>query len=864
MANPSFSSTRKLAAAKQHEYSIIDSYKLGYRNREDVTNTAPGVLIVGSQNVITNVSDRVQIRQGYSLDGKMNFNPAPVLASFDWITRGNGERHIRVGNLTSAAAADGKMQFRYVASEGDYGDQLITNPNFTGNATGWSAYSNATSLGALPAGNWAYNSNNIIHTPGALNTVGQNVGIAPENPYHVKLTVGGTTGSVSLQLGDAVVAGPFSAGSGAQEFDTTSAGDSGGYDGLFLIQPSSDFDGTIDTVECWQIFSADDIVWLDLLTGLTTNSYNFTKFWNTTESLREMLFVNGTSNIFKWNGAITTISASGAATITKTGTDSWLDTGFYAQSFSTVGSGTSQFDITNPSGTTFRYTWDGTGTDPVISSATFPIESFVLVGAQNFTAANNGLFIVTGAGTNYFEVTNTAGVVESNKTIGTGYIYKQYTKVLLINGTYYAYTGGESTTTLTGVTPTPVGEPPHSIVTQAVVTTANTAMTTITSTFTNGLIETLNNQVFVASLTSSVVWISNVNSYTDYSSSTPRQTGQGASLILDDNTVGFKPQEQYMYVTCGQDLWYNVNFEIQTSTVGITYEQVNALALKTGKRQAAQSQAYLSHMKNNIIVLTQEPTIDTFGRVESSLATPQTTNISDPIKLDMDGYDFTDGSISYWRYYILVAIPKNGTVRIYNLATRSWEAPQTLPISRFYIVDGELYGHSYNTFESYKLFDGYTDRSDQGFVGYPIQAIWKFSYQNYGTRFSFKKATKAYVEGYINAATTLTCQITYELDGCATVKTFILDGSDSQFVCIAADDSSLGKSSLGKIKLGGDTANSINNLPPKFRWFPTFSNTDFFECSFSFSVLGSSNRMELLAFGLAVSGSSEIPVQKMD
>lgn len=111
----------------------------------------------------------------------------------------------------------------------------------------------------------------------------------------------------------------------------------------------------------------------------------------------------------------------------------------------------------------------------------------------------------------------------------------------------------------------------------------------------------------------------------------------------------------------------------------------------------------------------------------------------------------------------------------------------------------------------------------------------------------------------------LTAQITYELDGCQTVKTFTLDGSDSQFVCLSSSGGgSLGKSSLGKIKLGGDSEDSINNLPPKFRWFPTFTNTDFFECSISFSVLGVDNRMELLAFGPAVFASTQEPIQKMD
>lgn len=630
-AGTPFTLAKRLAAAKSHEYSIVDTYKLGYRNREDVTNLPPGVLIVGSQNVLTNVSDRIQIRQGYSLDGAVSAVAGPVLASFDWLTKINGEVHMRAGGLTSAGN-DGKLQYRYV-------DASLT------------------------------------------------------------------------------------------------------------------------------------VSWRDATASLSTVAYNFTTWWNTTESLREALFVNGSSNIYRWNGATAVVSVAGAATITKTGTASWSDAGFYIS---------------------------------------------------------------------------------------------QSGRAVVINGTTYTYSGGETTTTLTGVSPTPVAEAPGSIVHQAIVTTANSVMTGIPATFPNGLISTLNNQVFVGALTSSALYISKVNSYTDYSSSTPRQTGEGATLILDSQLVALAPQESFMYVSCGQDLWYNVNFSLQTSTVGVTYEQVNAQRLKTGRRQGAISQAFVSHIKNDILVVTNETTVDTLGRIISSLATPQQSNISDPIKLDIDSYDFTNGSVAYWRYYGLVAVPAEGIVLLFNFATRSWESPQTLPVSRFYIVNGELYGHSYSTFESYKLFDGYADRVYAGFTGFPIAAIWQFSYQNYGTRFSLKKATKAYVEGYINQNTTLTMTLTYELDGCQTVKTFTLDGSDSQFVCLPSDESSLGKQSLGKQKLGGGGTTSINGLPPKFRWFPTFTNTDFFECSFGFSVLGTDERVELLAFGPAVSGSSEIPVQKMD
>ncbi len=788
MAGPSYSGTKRLSQAHAHEFDIVSQFKLGYRNREDVTNLPPGVLIVGSQNVITNVSDRVQIRQGYTLDGAVSAVQGPVLASFDWLAKNNGEVHMRAGGLTTAGN-DGKLQWRY---------------------------------------------------------------------------------------------------------------DDG----------------------------AGNVVWENLLTSLTTVNYNFANYFNTSESIREVLFVNGTSNIFRWNGAHAVIASTTSNTITKTGTEGFVEAGFYQNANRSVRINGNTYTYTGIGNTSTPYTQTPTNNSFTVTGAHWISQLFTtgasasniiqatvrihssttqtpnavfaariytdnagvpgtaLGGAQAtitgpFGAGNNDLTfsfsnIAASALTNYHlvifsETVNTStmtafygatGSVGTNNSLDTGGTWNAQTGYLY--ATVTNADTGSAPLQLIGVSPDPTGEANGSVIAQSVVTTANSAMTTIPATFANALIETLNNQVYVGSLTSSALYISKQNDYTDYSLSTPRLTGDGALLVLDQNLTALKPQEQFMYVACGQDLWYNVSFSLQTSAVGVTYEQVDALLLKNGKRQAPISQAFVSHMKNNIIVATLETTIDTFGRIETSLATPQTTNISDPIKLDIDSYDFTDGSIFYWRYYILVAVPKEGIVRIFNLNTKNWEAPQTIPVSRFYIVDGELYGHSYATFESYKLFTGYADRVYTGFLGYPIAANWVFSYQNYGTRFAYKRATKMYVEGYINENTGLTAKLTYDLDGCATVKTFFLGGFDTQFVCIPTDVSSLGKASLGKVKLGGDDANSIQNLPPKFRWFPTFSNTDFFECSISFSVYGIDERAEFLAFGLAVAPSTQIPVQNYD
>jgi hypothetical protein len=86
------------------------------------------------------------------------------------------------------------------------------------------------------------------------------------------------------------------------------------------------------------------------------------------------------------------------------------------------GTSTTRFDITKPSASVARYTFDGTGTNPNISAVTIPVGTWLDIQGQNFNAANKGIFQVTASTTNYFEITNAAGIAENDKTLGTGFI----------------------------------------------------------------------------------------------------------------------------------------------------------------------------------------------------------------------------------------------------------------------------------------------------------------------------------------------------------------------------------------------------------------------------------------------------------
>lgn len=402
-----------------------------------------------------------------------------------------------------------------------------------------------------------------------------------------------------------------------------------------------------------------------------------------------------------------------------------------------------------------------------------------------------------------------------------------------------------------GVTPDPTiaGLTVGDIIHQEVKVTPNSAMTDIPATFANSLIANLRNQIYIGSLTDRTVYISKLNDYTDYSFATPRAVGEGALVTLDGVPTAFIPQEDKMTVSANKDQWYETQFVLSSDLQNEAF-QINRL--KTTSRQGARSQAATTKLKNDIAFISFEPTLNTIGRIKNVVLTQQTENISNPIKNDFDAYDFSNCSTFYFREFLYVAVPAEGLVRIYNLINGFWEAPQILPISRFSIIDGELYGHSYQTSETYQMFTGYNDN------GAPIDSRAYFSYNNYGTRTKSKGINSIYSEGYMSPKTNLTLHNIYEIDGCALSTQYDISGT-SRFVCTYSDDASLGKVSLGKNPLGSSLQQTNpNGLPPKFRWIRTFPEHYFYEHQIGFTSNGIDQQWEILAFGVQLLPNTDL------
>lgn len=443
-------------------------------------------------------------------------------------------------------------------------------------------------------------------------------------------------------------------------------------------------------------------------------------------------------------------------------------------------------------------------------------------------------------------------------------------KLLDALGNVYTYTG-VSGETFTGVTPSPLaafvqGDPvvqqPNNIAGTDIVTNGSGSLG---SAFNFNLIAILENQIWYADQSSNTLYVSKTNNYKDVTFSTPaRLPAQGAMITLDSQPISLNPESDQMYMGAGRNQWWISQKNAQTievAGVATPTETLYAVRLKTALNQAPQSQGLVSPFKNALIYVSNEPIINALGLVRDVFAEPQFVNLSDPIKFDVDAYDFTGGQVLYDNYYVYVSAPVNGVVRMYNVQKQYWEAPQTIPVARFYhtnnVIGGSIFGHSSLTNESYELFTGYNDN------GNPINVVSAFPYlcQQGGAPMQKKNFNMFYTEGYIAPNTLLMLTINYDFGAYSGSYTTLINGADPTITFNRVTDGSLGQNSLGSQPIG-----TILNLPnttnqPKFRVINTMPRTNFFEYQVVYSTDDVDQNFTLLRFGPAISSDSAIAVE---
>lgn len=455
-----------------------------------------------------------------------------------------------------------------------------------------------------------------------------------------------------------------------------------------------------------------------------------------------------------------------------------------------------------------------------------------------FTQGNDNLYEWNGAVAVVDSITGTTVTKKGTTTFAENrfYVNRDKTLTCVRTGTDYTYTGGTGTTTLTGITDT-TGLIAGDILVQKVITQADTPVANRN----NDTIYAFENQIIVGSEDDDFVYISTNDDYTDFTFSTPRLTGEGAKLTLDDISKGFGTLGSNLIMFAGKSGVFKANFE--QITVGTTIaETINVKRIDAGANQGAVNQETIISVSGGLLYLTNEPSLRFIDNPDN-IGGINPTTYSNPIKPDFDAEYWTGACATFWKNTYYLSAPVNS--RLYMLefsqdadgkTRRFWQPPQILPVGAFSIIDGWLYGHSNSLPETYKLFDP-TTLSDLSTDDdkLPINAIAKYAYRDFGDRNNLKNLDEYFVEGEISPSTSdLLLTLNYDFDGATQVVEKTIDGQDTDILFGTAINASLGQNSLATNPLSGTTSTPVD--AQKFKVIFEIAKEDFTLLQANFST----------------------------
>lgn len=454
-----------------------------------------------------------------------------------------------------------------------------------------------------------------------------------------------------------------------------------------------------------------------------------------------------------------------------------------------------------------------------------------------FVQGDDKMYQWNGAVATIGSTTSTTITKNGTETWAESRFYTSGNKTVVINGTEYTYTGGETTTTLTGVTPDPTGEADDSVVLQKVVTHDNTPVDGRN----NHYIGQYQNHVLVGSDDDELVYGSNNDNHVSFTYSTPRVGGEGFLLTLDDTTRGFATLQERLIVFGGDNSIYQGEFvEV---TVGSTLtESLKIKKYQAGQLQGAQSPETIVSVGNSILYLSNEPAVRELVSPEQISGGGDPRTLSNPIKPDMDAETWTNACAVWYRNAYYLSAPTNGRVYILEFKEdadgklrRFWQPPQTMFIRPFSPYSGKLYGHSASVPETYYLFDpdAYADvnSADEKTA---IKCVAKYAYRNFGDRANLKNFDEYFVEGEISPATDITTTINWDFGGSTQSIEKTIQGSDNNILEETLENTALAQQPLGQQPLGG-AINAPDNTA-KFRAILETAKEDFFEIQVVFET----------------------------
>ena len=461
----------------------------------------------------------------------------------------------------------------------------------------------------------------------------------------------------------------------------------------------------------------------------------------------------------------------------------------------------------------------------------------------------------------YAVISSTAAttITKTGTATWTEAFFLPATKSVVINGTTYQYTGGEGTTTLTGVTPNPTGEANGSVVLQAVVTHSNTPA----STFTNDFIKVINNQLYVGSYTSRLCYISSNSDYTNYTVPSPRTAGSPELLTLDDTLNGIGVKSGNAALSLGTDKWAIISFE--DITVGSTLTQKTTVDVKPVANLAtAYAHEFIANQGDNIIYLAKDQQVREFGNF-NDLFYNAYPSLSLEIATELSEENFTGGSLSCIGEFTYLTAPVSGKVYLHQVrhtvdannqvvVERLWHSPFTWNATRINEIDGTIVSFSNSNPQVYEVWDTnqwYDDSPSDEHL--PYSCVLALPYMSNNRRQGLQAFDKVFTEGYLSRGTLLNLQINYDYQGSNSTIDAVINNIERPARLFGSISTSLGDVPLGDTPLGDEiedeTVSSEMRNMSKFKNINSLALIDCFEFQPILYSSSTDSHWELLSLG---------------
>lgn len=593
-------------------------------------------------------------------------------------------------------------------------------------------------------------------------------------------------------------------------------------------------------------------LWYTLLSGLTKTRYVFDKWYNPLEAKDLLIFVNGTNNLYLWSGGIATIASATAP----------VAGGVTAYSIHTAGATYGLNDIITLTG------GGGTGATFKIVGVSIGVPTALqqLTTGSGYSTGSN--LATTGSATGSgltLDVTTVATVgtlTKQNPSVSwaqAGFSSdpgNQSIKKIMIAGTEYSYTGGEATATLIGVSPDPSGIPVGTIALQSVIT--ETPEFPIAATELDFL-KVINNQVYIGSYTSRLIYISSNQALLNYIVPTPRTAGSPELITLDSTGKGIGVRQGQAHIGFGTSSWAIITFA--DITVGSTLTQKTTVTVKpVANLQAPYAHEFIANVGDNIVYLGQDQQLRAFGEF-NNLFTSAYPSFSQEIQTELQEENFTGGGIASIGEFTYLTAPTSGKTYLYQVrqlvdasgnvvAERLWHSPFIWNATRIDEIDGTVVAFSNANPQVYQIWNTnqYYDDSPSG-EELPYECVLAFSYRS-PRRQGLISFDKNYSEGYISPGTPLNLRMNYNYQGSLAVLVAPVNSiARPGYIFAGTTAPSLGDNSLGDDSLGNglDMSTDMQDALPKFKVINNFNLQNCFEYQPVYYTNAVNAQWELLA-----------------